>query len=160
MECGGAGLLDASPNRAVFAPARARFPAIRCSNYGSAIHLALHGATEFLFWNPHPSPTARDPAPLSQPEDEILLDGILDDLNRRLGSGPRKPLTLEPVAWNARVIVSGLRVGDRVTWRFTFAPGAEPCEAMLDGKPVRLEPAAGEVGAWLTHAASQQLVLK
>lgn len=261
-----AGLLDASLNRAVFAPARAWFPAIRCSNYGSvivtgenagpdlnghrewrlggpvgthvsrsfygsigqlaarkldgvqplgqspfagllysvnrlrdmarsstlpmhpwlawqryagdgpgkpvaaiggspyyrelAIHLALHGATEFLFWNPHPAPTARDPAPLSQPEDEILLDGILDDLNRRLGPGPRKPLTLQPVAWNARVVASGLRVGDRVTWRFTFAPGAEPCEAMLDGKPVRLEPAAGEVGAWFTHAASQQLVLR
>jgi len=115
------------------------------------IHLALHGVEEFLFWNPHPWRKDQRPESLSMPKDEKLLDDILTDLNQRLSIAGRKPVTTEAIAWDTRVIASGLQVADRVVWRFTFSPEARELKATLDGQPVTIGPADGEVGTWFSH---------
>ncbi len=120
-------------------------------------HLALQGIAEFLFWNPHPWRKDQKPESLSLPEDEILLDELLGRINQRLEGASGEPVTVEAAPWNARVVASGMRVKDKILWRFSFAPQTDKVVVSLDGKPVEITPERGEAGAWFTHETRQQM---
>jgi hypothetical protein len=124
------------------------------------LHLALTGSVHILFWNPHPWLPSQDPATMSLPRDEQLLDGILDQLTKALAGNEREALTLSPIPWDATVIATALRIDKRVLWRFTFAPEAHGVTATLDGRKLTIAPEPGEVGAWFSHPAAKRLVLQ
>jgi hypothetical protein len=121
------------------------------------LHLALAGATTFLFWNPHPWQPTQDPETLSTDRDERLFDAILGELEQRLPGVERQPLTVEAMPWNTRVIATALRTGERVTWRFTVPPDVREVHAKVDGQPVVLSILGDEPGVWYSHPADQEL---
>jgi hypothetical protein len=116
------------------------------------LHLALAGCDTFLFWNPHPWTRGQDPDTLSLPKDELLLDGIVDDLNRRLAARTRTPLTLQAMAWDSQVLLTGLRLDGRALWRATVPPG---CRLIVTEPAGEREVALDEggAGAWIETAA-------
>jgi hypothetical protein len=121
-------------------------------------HLALAGCDTYLFWNPHPWRQDQDPESLSTAKDEYLLDELLADLNVRLKGEVREPLSKDAIPWDAPVLVTGLRVDDRVIWRLTVAEGVTEVKALVDGQPLTI-PIEG-VGAWYRTAAGQTLVVQ
>jgi len=122
-------------------------------------HLALTGATEFLFWNPHPWTASQKPEDFSLPEDERHLDALLAELDERVGTEPRKTVTVEPIPWDARVIASGCRTAGKLLWRFTLDAGVAEVTVDVGGERRTLAPEAGEVGVWFSHPAGEKLVV-
>jgi hypothetical protein len=58
------------------------------------------------------------------------------------------------------VIATGRKVGDRVVWRFSFAPGIDAVNVRLsDGTEATVVAEEGRRGAWFEHPASVRLQL-
>jgi hypothetical protein len=122
-------------------------------------HLVMHNCPTLLLWNPQkwrPEQRAQD---WNQPQDARRLDRVIADLNERLEGQWIGNIALGNVPWDSRVIATGLRVDDRVVWRFTFAPEVSDTTVYLDGQPVRIAPDPGQKGAWFTHPVTSVLNL-
>jgi len=114
-------------------------------------HLALAGCDTILFWNPHPWSKNQKPEDLSMPADELLLDGLLADCNRRLAADRRECLTTAALPWDAPLLVTGLRLDDRAVWRVTAPAGVTKVTVKVDDQPRELA-IDDQAGAWLTTA--------
>jgi len=121
-------------------------------------HLALAGCDTYLFWNPHPWRPNQDPETLSTAKDEHLLDELLADLNVRLTGDVREALSKEAIPWDAKVLLTGLRVDDHTIWRLTVDEGITEVMATVAGRPVTI-PIEG-VGAWYRTEGGQTLVVQ
>ena len=116
-------------------------------------HIALCGATEFLYFNPHPWYAGQDPSEWCDDAQDRLTDACLVELNSHLGNALRSPITLEQIAWDSPLVVTGMRIGDKSLWRVTTSPGitkvkVEPSGAILETN--------GAVGIWYTAKANDR----
>jgi hypothetical protein len=123
-------------------------------------HAILLGAQDILFWNPHPWAAGQKPESMSMPLDEKLLDGILAEMDKRLQSWKRTPITFGAIPWDTGYMATGMQVDKQCLWRITFADGVKEVHGTLDGKPVAITRPAGQVGAWLSYPAGQKLKLE
>ena len=109
-----------------------------------------------LFWNPHPWAANQKPEDLSMPDDELLLDGILADLNRRIMGTRRTPASTDAVRWDARYIATGLRLDDTMVWRVTLDGEARKLTMLWRGNTVAIPLEPGTPGAWCVTSPGAQ----
>lgn len=123
------------------------------------VHLALHGISDFIFFNPKPHRQGQNPADFAQANDERILDEILTELNAKLGTSGREPLSSIGLLWDARVIASGMKTSRGQAWRFTLGDGVRSVRVQVNGAARTITPTAGEAGVWLELAAGETLAL-
>jgi hypothetical protein len=120
--------------------------------------LGLHGAEDFLYWNPEGSLAPQAPV-ASLPEDHQALDGVLETLNRTLGQQPGDSVYREQPGFDDRILATGRDDGESIVWRLTFDPGIESVKVFFtDGASHVVSREADRPGAWLAHPRSKSLV--
>jgi hypothetical protein len=120
--------------------------------------LGLHGAEDFLYWNPEGSLAPQAPV-ASLPEDHQALDGVLETLNRTLGQQPGDSVYREQPGFDDRILATGRDDGESIVWRLTFDPGIESARVFFtDGTSVVVSREADRPGAWIAHPKSKSLV--
>jgi hypothetical protein len=120
-------------------------------------HMVLHKTSTLLLWNPEAWRPEQHPEDWNRPQDARRLNGLIQELNTRLDGVWQDNVSLTTIPWDSRVIATGLRVDDTVTWRFTFAPEVTQTTVFLNGQPIVLTPDGEEKGTWFTHPADQML---
>lgn len=101
-----------------------------------------------LFWNP-PDRGLTSPA---TPQDAVAMHAALLEIQRMANGHPlAEPMTLKPVEYKAKVLVSAARTQDgTILARVTFAPDAEAEQTVeIDGHRYRVTRPAGAHGLWL-----------
>ena len=122
------------------------------------LQLGLHGADDFLYWNPEGKLAPQAPV-AALPEDHQALDGLLEELNRNLGQQPGDSMYREQPGFDDRVLATGRDDGESIVWRFTFDPGIESARVFFtDGTSVVVNREADRPGAWMAHPKSKSLV--
>ena len=122
------------------------------------LQLGLHGADDFLYWNPEGSLAPQAPV-AALPEDHQALDGLLEELNRTLGQKPGDSMYREQPGFDDRIIATGRDDGESIVWRLTFDPGIESVRVFFtDGASLVVNREANRPGAWIAHPKSKSLV--
>lgn len=122
------------------------------------LQLGLHGADDFLYWNPEGTLAPQVPV-AALPEDHQALDGLLEELNRNLGQQPGDSMYREQPGFDDRILATGRDDGESIVWRFTFDPGIESARVFFtDGSSVVVNREADRPGAWIAHPKSKALV--
>ncbi len=122
------------------------------------LQLGLHGADDFLYWNPEGSLAPQAPV-AALPEDHQALDGLLEELNRTLGQQPGDSMYREQPGFDDRIIATGRDDGESIVWRLTFDPGIESVRVFFtDGASLVVNREANRPGAWIAHPKSKSLV--
>ncbi|MBU6209662.1 MAG: heparinase II/III family protein, partial [Planctomycetes bacterium] len=122
------------------------------------LQLGLHGADDFLYWNPEGKLAPQAPV-AALAEDHQALDGLLEELNRNLGQQPGDSVYREQPGFDDRIIATGRDDGESIVWRFTFDPGIESARVFFtDGTSVVVNREADRPGAWIAHPKSKSLV--
>jgi len=122
------------------------------------LQLGLHGADDFLYWNPEGTLAPQAPV-AALPEDHQALDGLLEELNRNLGQQPGDSMYREQPGFDDRILATGRDDGESIVWRFTFDPGIESARVFFtDGTSVVVNREADRPGAWIAHPKSKSLV--
>jgi hypothetical protein len=119
-------------------------------------HLSLLGTSVFLWWNPSTVPVPSGP-PIAIPDIELLasrFDSLLREVNQRLRGTGTRCLSVDPVSFTAKHVVSGMQRRDGTfLWRLSVAPGVA---ALVDpSNGARLPMPAGELGIWLETSTEQ-----
>lgn len=122
------------------------------------LQLGLHGAEDFLYWNPEGALAPQAPV-AALPDDHQALDRVLEELNRNLGQQPGDSVYREQPGFDDRIIATGRDDGESIVWRFTFDPGIESARVFFtDGTSVVVNREADRPGAWIAHPKSKSLV--
>ncbi len=122
------------------------------------LQLGLHGADDFLYWNPEGSLAPQAPV-AALPEDHQALDGLLEELNRTLGQKPGDSMYREQPGFDDRIIATGRDDGESIVWRLTFDSGIESVRVFFtDGASLVVNREANRPGAWIAHPKSKSLV--
>jgi hypothetical protein len=122
------------------------------------LQLGLHGADDFLYWNPEGKLAPQAPV-AALPEDHQALDGLLEELNRNLGQQPGDSVYREQPGFDDRILATGRDDGESIVWRFTFDPSIESARVFFtDGASVVVNREADRPGAWIAHPRSKSLV--
>ncbi len=121
----------------------------------TVFHLLLSGGTDnLLYYNP---PPPRDIPPgvkvprFATPADAEALNTILSDVRRQAG-GKRivAPVSIEPVRFDARFVVSAARLEDGSTLcRITFAEQEGVAQIRVAAQVVKVDRPIGRTGVWL-----------
>ena len=123
------------------------------------LQLGMHGVQQFLELSIEDFSVSREANLSRRAEDRAVLDGLLGELNERVSGSSAGVLTAAQPSWNDQVIATGRRVGDRVVWRFSFAPGIDAVKVELqDGSEATVTAEEGRRGAWFEHGADTGLV--
>lgn len=123
------------------------------------IHLAMHGITDYIFFNPHPFEPGQDPAVFAQHSDELKMHNLITEINSKFEGSTRSPLTLENIPWNSPVVASGIRIGSNQLWRVTLNSNIRSIRVWVDGLPRILQATPTNPGVWLTIPGSATLTL-
>ncbi len=133
---------------------------IENSSYWSEmiLHMGVSGADRFLYWT-RQNPFI-DPPDLRNPvSEQQLLADLLSELETRIGVDS-VPLSLGQQSFGDSVIASGVQVGSRVLWRFTFDIGVgEALVQFEDGGTEMVVAEDDRPGAWFEHDVDRPLVL-
>jgi hypothetical protein len=122
------------------------------------LQLGLHGADDFLYWNPEGELAPQAPV-AALPEDHQALDGLLEELNRNLGQQPGDSVYREQPGFDDRILATGRDDGESIVWRFTFDPSIESARVFFtDGTSLVVNREADRPGAWIAHPRSKSLV--
>lgn len=109
-------------------------------------HLALSGADGFLYWNPNSREAHQNPFGLMDDEQDRLFDRCLRTINEHIGQQPRQCITTDPIPWDRRLLITGMRIEeDRFLWRITVLAAVEKIEV---GDVLRRIDLNGAVGVW------------
>jgi hypothetical protein len=91
-------------------------------------------------------------------EQQLLAD-LLAELELRIGV-ESTPMQLGQHSFGDEVIASGVQIGDRILWRFTFDIGVgEVLVQFEDGGTELVVAEVDRPGAWFEHDASRPLTL-
>ena len=116
------------------------------------------GCETFLYWNPASWLPIHNPVHWNRLDDQVRLDGCLRELNQVLGQTPGAVVPTRGPSFGDRVVASGRQVGDRMVWRFTFAPGINSVVVRFsDGTSKTVTKEANRPGAWLSYPASMTI---
>jgi len=122
------------------------------------LHMGVAGVDRFLYWteqNPFVDPPERN-NPV--PEQQLLAD-LLAELETRIGIDST-PLSIEQQSFGDHVIASGVLIGDRVLWRFSFDLGMDEVLVQFeDGGSELVQAELERPGAWFEHDVARPLVL-
>jgi len=122
------------------------------------LQLGLHGADDFLYWNPEGALAPQAPV-AALPEDHQSLDGLLEELNRTLGQQPGDSVYREQPGFDDRILATGRDDGEAIVWRLTFDPGIESARVFFtDGGSLVVNREADRPGAWFAHSKTKSLV--
>ncbi len=123
------------------------------------LHLGAGGCDTFLYWNPGAYNATMIPAEWNRIDDQLTVDSCLRELNEMLGQNPGPTIPLEGPGWGDKVIATGRQVGDRMVWRFTFAPGITGVSVKFkDGTTQTITAEGARPGAWFGHPANMEFV--
>ncbi len=123
-------------------------------------HLALCGASNFLLFNPHPWLKSQNPKHWATDADDLRLNNILYKINKKFDNYIRKPVTLAPIPWNSKIMVSGMQIGNnKILWRITVAPTVKTVHIIINktSKTIHLKP--GQVGFWYYTRPNQNVFI-
>lgn len=124
------------------------------------LQLGMHGVRQFFELSIEDFGTTREANLERRTIDRAALDALLAQLNDRVSGSSAGVLTAAQPSWDDRVIATGRRVGDRVVWRFSFAPGVDAVRVRFtDGSEATVVAEEGRRGAWFEHPATVQLQL-
>jgi hypothetical protein len=119
-------------------------------------HLTLAGADDLLVFNPQPWKASQDAMALAQEADDLLLEGILAEINRRIGGRRRTPLTGGRIAWDADLLATGCRLDDdRILWRITVPRWADKVRVQPGGQVLST---GTRQGLWYESRPGEQVV--
>ena len=122
------------------------------------LHFGVQGCETFLYWNSIAWKPSHNPAEFNRLSDQKVLDSCLRELNETLGQNPGAVVPSANPGFGDQVVASGRRVGDRVIWRFTFAPGIAAVEVkFVDGTTQVVTAEPTRPGAWFSYPASKSL---
>lgn len=110
-------------------------------------HLALNGASGFLYFNPHaPYGTASD-------TDDLALDACLTNLAYLGITTTSISTTTNDLRWGADVIASGVKIdGSTEVWRISVPEGESEVAVYIGGVfDQTLTVAGGTAGVWFTN---------
>jgi hypothetical protein len=123
------------------------------------LQLGMHGVRQFLELSMEDFSVSREVNLERRARDRQALDALLRELNERVSGSSGGLLTSLQPSWDDQVIATGRRVGDRVVWRFSFAPGIDAVRVELkDGSEAVITAEEGRRGAWFEHGADTGLV--
>jgi hypothetical protein len=126
----------------------------------TVLQLGMHGVRQFFELSIEDFGTTREANLERRAADRSALDSLLAQLNARVSGSSGGVLTAVQPSWNDQVIATGRRVGDRVVWRFSFAPGVDAVRVRFnDGSEATVIAEEGRRGAWFEHPATVQLQL-
>ena len=124
------------------------------------LQLGMHGISTFLNWNPDAWMESQDHSAYNRAADRATLDGLLAELDARVGAAVGTSAVLKQPTWDDRVIATGRRVGSQMVWRFSFDEGIDSVQvSFTDGSSATVSPDAGRRGAWFSYPATKTLVL-
>ena len=127
--------------------------------YGEMIfHLGIQGCETFLCWNSAAWKSTHNPANFNRLSDQMLLDSCLRELNVTLGQQPGAVVAARGPGFGDNAVASGRQVGERMVWRFTFAPGINSVVVkFMDGTTQAVTAENNRPGAWFSYPASKQI---
>ena len=126
----------------------------------TVLQLGMHGVRQFFELSIEDFGTTREANLERRTVDRAALNSLLAQLNDRVSGSSSGVLTAAQPSWNDQVIATGRRVGDRVVWRFSFAPGVDAVRVRLsNGTEATVAAEEGRRGAWFDHPADVQLQL-
>ncbi len=124
-------------------------------------HIALLRTETFMLWNP-PELVNGVETTISRDRRHAegrALDAVLADINRRLNDKIAEPLDASRLAWDARIVATGAKVGTNAyLWRVTAKPEVRSFQVGSGGPIVQIP--AGAVGAWITSARPELPALR
>jgi hypothetical protein len=111
-------------------------------------HTCLLSPSMFLWWNPGKLPSAGKYINLDDPDVHARkLDALLREVNTMTHGRPERPLTIEPISFEAQVLTTGaLCEPSLYVWRTTVAPGVKAVIDLATGAKREVPP--GQVGWW------------
>jgi hypothetical protein len=111
------------------------------------------GTSNVLFFNP---PSKAPAAATQSSEGAVIRDNddmeaAMTELEEAAKKSPIvSPLTVEPIAWDADVVVSAAKLADGATLaRVTFSENATKATFSINGKEMTVERPQGKTGAWV-----------
>jgi hypothetical protein len=126
----------------------------------TVLQLGMHGVRQFFELSMEDFSTTREANLERRTIDRAALNSLLAELNARVSGSSAGVLTAAQPSWNDQVLATGRRLGDRVVWRFSFAPGVDAVRVRLsDGSEATVVAEEGRRGAWFEHPADVQLQL-
>ena len=126
----------------------------------TVLQLGMHGVRQFFELSMEDFSTTREANLERRTIDRAALNSLLAELNARVSGSSAGVLTAAQPSWNDQVLATGRRIGDRVVWRFSFAPGLDAVRVRLsDGSEATVVAEEGRRGAWFEHSADVQLQL-
>ena len=126
----------------------------------TVLQLGMHGVRQFFELSMEDFSATRETNLERRTIDRAALNSLLAELNARVSGSSAGVLTAAQPSWNDQVLATGRRVGDRVVWRFSFAPGVYAVRVSLsDGSEATVVAEEGRRGAWFEHSADVQLKL-
>lgn len=126
----------------------------------TVLQLGMHGISTFLNWNPDAWMESQDHSAYNRASDRAVLDGLLAELDARVGAAVGTSAVLKQPTWDDRVIATGRRVGSQMVWRFSFDEGIDSVQvSFTDGSTATVTPDAGRRGAWFSHPATKSMVM-
>ena len=124
------------------------------------LQLGMHGVRQFFELSIEDFGRSTAANLSRRADDRAVLDSLLSELNQRVAGSSTGILVAAQPSWNDRVVATGRRVGDRVVWRFSFAPGIDAVKVRLDdGSDAIVSAQDGRRGAWFEHPASVRMQL-
>ncbi len=120
--------------------------------------LGAGGCDTFLYWNPASWLPTHNPADWNRLDDQLRLDSCLRELNEVLSQTPGAVVPTSGPKFGDQVVATGRRVGDRMVWRFTFAPGVNSVVVTFtDGTTTTVTKEPNRAGAWLSYPATMTI---
>jgi hypothetical protein len=122
------------------------------------LHMGVSGVDHFLYWTYqnlfNDLPEHNNPITEQQ-----LLSDLLSELETRIGI-EGTPLVLGQHSFGDQVVATGIQIGSRVLWRFTFDLGVdEVLVSFEDGGTQLVRAELGRPGAWFEHDVSRPVVV-
>lgn len=124
-----------------------------------ALQLGMNGSETFLYWNPEPYRPDQDASVFNRIEDQRTFNGVLAELNEKLGQDSGDSVYYVQPGFDDRVVATGRDVGDRIVWRFSFAPGIDGVRVFFtDNTSLVIRREAARPGAWFSHPKTKVMV--
>ncbi|MBT5382511.1 MAG: hypothetical protein HOL13_06700 [Phycisphaerae bacterium] len=122
------------------------------------LHMGVSGVDHFLYWTDqnrfNDLPEHNNPITEQQ-----LLSDLLSELETRIGVGGT-PLVLGQHSFGDQVVATGMQIGSRVLWRFTFDLGVdEVLVSFEDGGTQLVHAELNRPGAWFEYDVSRPVVM-
>lgn len=124
-----------------------------------ALQLGMNGSETFLYWNPEPYRSDQDATVFNRVEDQRTLNGLLAELNEKLGQDTGDSVYYVQPGFDDRILATGRDVGDRIVWRISFAPGVDAVRMFFtDNTSLVIRREANRPGAWFSHPKTKVMV--